>query len=111
VHGALEDEVYLGDRDGRTCGRWLSDLLLAGFRDAGWRVVHNQIYKGGYTTAHYGEMDGIDAIQIEMCQRTYMNESQPSGAPQSPLFTQARERLRPIIAAVAERLGEAAAEE
>jgi N-formylglutamate amidohydrolase len=109
VHGALEEEVYLGDRDGRTCGTWLRDLLLAGFRESGWRVVHNQIYKGGYTTAHYGEMDGVDAIQIEMCQRTYMDESQPSGAPERRLFARARERLRPIVAAVAGRLRESAA--
>ena len=111
VHGALAEEVYLGDRDGETCGAWLSDLLLSGFRDAGWRVVHNQIYKGGYTTAHYGEMDGVDAIQIEMCQRTYMDESRPADAPGQPLFAQARDRLRPIIGAVAERLSGSPADE
>jgi N-formylglutamate amidohydrolase len=109
VHGALAEEVYLGDRDGRTCGAWLRELLLAGCGDAGWRVVHNQIYKGGYTTAHYGEMEGVDAIQIEMCQRVYMDESRPAGAPEQPRFAAARDRLRPIIAAVAERLAESSA--
>lgn len=111
VHGALEEEVYLGDRDGRTCGAWLRDLLLAGCRDAGWRVVHNQIYKGGYTTAHYGEMEGVDAIQIEMCQRVYMDEARPEDAPEQPLFGQVRERLRPIIRSVANRLAESSAVE
>jgi N-formylglutamate amidohydrolase len=104
VHGALTDDVYLGDRDGSTCGAWLMTSLAAALAGEGWRVVSNKIYKGGYTTAHYGDFEGVDAIQIEMCQRLYMDESRPEGATALPLFDEARQTLRRVLGAVVEAL-------
>jgi N-formylglutamate deformylase len=104
LHAELEDDVFLGNRDGATCGGWLIDLLDKRFSDRGLRVARNQPYKGGYITDHYGRMDGVEAIQIEMCQRTYMDETQPRGAPELPRFEQARKLLRDVFTALAEEI-------
>ncbi|MEO8118289.1 MAG: N-formylglutamate amidohydrolase, partial [Rhodoferax sp.] len=35
-------------------------------------------FKGGFITRHFGQpTQGIQAIQLEMCQSLYMNESPP----------------------------------
>lgn len=40
--------------------------------------VANGRFKGGYNTRHYGTPEtGVHAIQLEMCQSTYMHETEP----------------------------------
>lgn len=77
VHAALADEIYLGDRDGATCDPWLTDHMATTFAVANLKVRQNDPYKGGYITSHYGQIEGVDAIQIEMVQRIYMDEDHP----------------------------------
>ena len=78
IHGALAGDIYLGDRDGTSCDPWLTDCVSSGFEACGLRVSLNDPYKGGHITAHYGQLPGVEALQIEMCQRLYMDESDPS---------------------------------
>ena len=41
----------------------------------GYDFVVNGRFKGGYITRHYGApADGIDAVQLEISQRIYMDE-------------------------------------
>lgn len=56
----------------------------AGFIDAveklavesGMTVRHDEPYRGGFTTKHYGRpRDGIHAVQIELARRLYMDET------------------------------------
>lgn len=106
IHDALEDEIYLGDRDGTSCGGWLTDRLAGAFRDEGLRVAVNDPYKGGYITEHYGRRDGVEAIQIEMAQRVYMDETDPAGGPAHPRFARASDMLRRVLSGVADALRE-----
>lgn len=40
-----------------------------------WSVVHDQPYKGGYTTGHYGRPPtGVHVVQVELNRSLYMNE-------------------------------------
>jgi len=40
--------------------------------------IANGRFKGGYITRHFGApQDGVHAVQLEMCQSVYMNESAP----------------------------------
>jgi N-formylglutamate deformylase len=100
LHGALREEIYLGDRDGATCTGALRNLLHEAFLAEGMRVAVNDPYKGGYITDHYGRQDGVHAIQIEMVQRVYMDEDDPPGGPQHPRFAQARQMLRRVLGRV-----------
>jgi N-formylglutamate deformylase len=97
LHGALQEEIFLGDRDGASCGSWLRDLLRTGFEAEGRSVSVNVPYKGGYITDHYGRQDGVEAIQIEMAQRVYMDEADPAGGPRHPHFAVARAMLQRVL--------------
>ena len=45
---------------------------------AGYTSIANGRFKGGYITRHYGAPSrGVHAIQLEMCQSTYMHETAP----------------------------------
>jgi N-formylglutamate amidohydrolase len=44
-------------------------------REAGFRVVHDEPYRGGFSTGNYGRPgERLHAIQIELARRLYMNE-------------------------------------
>ena len=98
LHDALTDDIYLGDRDGLSCGDWLRDALAEGFGRQGLSVAINHPYKGGFITDHYGRLEDVEAIQIEMCQRVYMDEGQPSDALAHPRFETTRRLLRDVFA-------------
>jgi N-formylglutamate deformylase len=52
------------------------ELVEVHFRAAGLTVRHDDPYRGGYTTAHYGQPgQGQHAIQIELNRALYMDEA------------------------------------
>ena len=97
LHGRLNDDIYLGDRDGTTCPGWLTDSVERLFRERGFAVSRNAPYNGGYTTAHYGSMAHVHALQIEMVQRLYMDEDDPRGGPGHPRFASLRTQLQGLF--------------
>ncbi|MBK7586788.1 MAG: N-formylglutamate amidohydrolase [Myxococcales bacterium] len=45
-------------------------------RQRGWSVAHDDPYRGGFSTAHYGRpRSGIHAVQVELTRKLYMHES------------------------------------
>lgn len=74
--GRLPD-LNLGTSAGASCSPELQQRLeavLAGQID--YDHVVNGRFKGGYITRHYGEpARGIDAVQLEISQRNYMDEA------------------------------------
>jgi N-formylglutamate deformylase len=73
--GRLPD-FNLGTAGGTSCSRTLQDRLASILSQAeGYDFVVNGRFKGGYITRHYGApADGIDAVQLEISQRIYMDE-------------------------------------
>lgn len=104
INDELLRDIYLGDREGETCGEWLVGGLQSGFEAAGLQVVRNYPFKGGYITRHYGGMENVEAVQIEMAQRVYMNEMDPEGGPHHERFDQTRQILRAVIQGVVKSL-------
>lgn len=76
--GTLPD-LNLGTGRGSSCDAALADTLLAIANQAeGYRAVLNGRFTGGHITRHYGQPDqGIQAVQLEMTQITYMEEQLP----------------------------------
>jgi len=73
--GRLPD-FNLGTAEEKSCSAMLQTRLadvLAAIGD--YTHVVNGRFKGGYITRHYGRPDdGIDAVQLELAQRNYMDE-------------------------------------
>ena len=73
--GRLPD-LNLGTANGASCSPALQARIeaeLAAQTDYDW--IANGRFKGGHITRHYGDpANGIDAVQLEISQRTYMDE-------------------------------------
>jgi N-formylglutamate amidohydrolase len=51
------------------------DLIDAHARQAGFSVMHDDPYRGGFTTQHYGRPDAnVHVVQVELARRLYMDE-------------------------------------
>lgn len=74
--GRLPD-FNLGTAAGTSCSPALQariEAVLAAQSDYTW--VANGRFKGGYITRHHGRpAEGVDAVQLELAQCTYMDES------------------------------------
>ncbi|SIO72110.1 N-formylglutamate deformylase [Burkholderia sp. GAS332] len=71
-------DLNLGTQDGRTASPQVQAAVEAAAADSAYTWVANGRFKGGYITRHFGDPEhGIHAIQLEMCQSTYMNEAAP----------------------------------
>ena len=76
--GRLPD-LNLGSADGKSCAASLADGAFRVLSEAdGFSAVHNGRFKGGYITRHYGDPgNNVQALQLEMAQRCYMDEAAP----------------------------------
>ncbi|MEM5299164.1 N-formylglutamate deformylase [Burkholderia sp. JPY481] len=75
--GKLPD-LNLGTQDGRTAAPALQAAAVAAAAASSFSWVANGRFKGGYITRHFGAPhDGVHALQLEMCQSTYMSERAP----------------------------------
>jgi len=76
--GRLPD-FNLGTNAGISCGEGLGEALLAeAQRHSGYTAVLNGRFKGGFITRQYGDPGAnIHAVQLELSQITYMDETYP----------------------------------
>ena len=81
--GALPD-LNFGTNDGAACTPSLAARVVQTAAGRGFSHVLNGRFKGGYITRHYGRpADGVNAMQLELAQSTYMDDSAAaSNAPQ-----------------------------
>lgn len=74
--GHVRADLIPGSRGRTTAAHAVIDLVDRAGREAGFQVVHDDPYRGGYSTAHYGRPgQGVHAIQIELNRRLYMDEA------------------------------------
>ena len=97
--GRLPD-LNLGTVNGRSCDAGVGERLLEVARSASaYSSVLNGRYVGGYITRRYGAPhEGILAVQLELAQRTYMDELLPPYHFREDLA----ERLRPLLRSLLE---------
>jgi len=76
--GRLPD-LNLGTNGGVSCDRSLARRVMAVAEAApGYDAVLDGRFKGGHITRHYGNPgEAVHAIQLELSQRTYMDEGPP----------------------------------
>lgn len=75
--GKLPD-LNVGTNSGASCKPEVLDAISAELQSQSFTWITNGRFKGGYITRAYGRPgDGVHAVQLEMCQSTYMNEDAP----------------------------------
>ncbi len=75
--GRLPD-YNVGTADGASCSAAVQQAIAAQLQNLAVSHVVNGRFKGGYITRHYGQPgQGISAVQMEMAQASYLDESDP----------------------------------
>ncbi len=73
--GERRADIVPGTQGRTTADRRVIDLVERHFKDAGLVVRHDDPYKGGFATTHYGRPhDRVHAIQIEINRALYVDE-------------------------------------
>lgn len=73
--GELPD-LNIGTNDGKSCPAAVQAAVARVAEASPYSSAVNGRFKGGHTTRHYGNPEaGIYAIQLEIAQRTYMDEN------------------------------------
>jgi N-formylglutamate amidohydrolase len=68
-------DVVPGSRGRTSAASRVIDLPEEVARERGWTVAHDEPYRGGFSTGHYGRPDqNVHAIQVELARRLYMDE-------------------------------------
>jgi N-formylglutamate amidohydrolase len=68
--------LNLGNFDDRSCDPGLAQEIRDMASASPYESVLNGRFKGGYITRHYGDpADGVQAMQLELAQRAYMDEA------------------------------------
>jgi len=73
--GPARADVVPGTRGRTSADARFIDVVEEFAGAKGWSVRHDDPYRGGFTTTHYGRPnDRIHAVQVELARRLYMDE-------------------------------------
>lgn len=68
--------LNIGTWGGRSCGADIASDVIRIAEGSPFEAVANARFQGGFITRHYGRpADNVHAIQLELAQRAYMNET------------------------------------
>lgn len=89
--------LNIGTNDGKSCAANIAAAVANAAAASPHSSVVNGRFKGGYITRHYGDpANNVHAVQLEIAQRTYMDEI--SGAYDAGRATILRGTLRSMLA-------------
>jgi N-formylglutamate amidohydrolase len=90
--------LNIGTFDGQSCDSSRADAVMEVAMASPYPAVLNGRFRGGYTTRHYGDpAAGVHAVQLELAQRAYMDET--SGAYDEAAASQLGDTLRRMLVA------------
>jgi N-formylglutamate amidohydrolase len=94
-------DVVPGSRGRTSADGAYIDLVESHARAQGWTVRHDEPYKGGFVTAHYGRPDAhVHAVQVELARRLYMDELTLTPRPET--FDAVRRWCQALVAKLGE---------
>lgn len=74
--GPITDQVCLGNGNGKTCSDFFTAAVESAFVDTGYQVARNHMFNGGHITRHYGKVNQVESLQIELRYHNYLNLQQ-----------------------------------
>jgi N-formylglutamate amidohydrolase len=93
-------DLVPGTRGRTSAAGVVIDRVDAHGRALKWTIRHDDPYRGGFSTTHYGKpAEGVHAVQIEIARRRYMDESTLRIDPQG--FATVRDFARTLVARLA----------
>ncbi len=93
-------DLVPGSRGRTSAAGLVIDRVEACGRAFGWSVRHDDPYRGGFSTGHYGQpARGLHAVQIEIARRLYMDET--SFRMDAQGFRAVREFARTLVSSLA----------
>jgi formiminoglutamase len=102
----------LGTNSGASCDRGLRETISAVLKASGQGVAVDGRFKGGWITRAYGKpTEGVEALQLELACRAYMNEPERPAPDNWPTVideqraARTRATLRRVLEAVLSRVG------
>lgn len=100
----LDADVILGDRHGATARPAAIRLMADALTAAGFDVSLNQRFAGGWTVGRFAGHGSVDAIQVELNQRRYLDLCQRNypGPPPVADFAGTQRLLRSALRRVVE---------
>jgi N-formylglutamate amidohydrolase len=88
-------DIVLGDRNGLSCARYVTQESERLFGAMGYSVIRNNPYAGGFTTQNYGNpKNGVHALQIEVNRALYVDET---SLRRRPAFGKLKADLRQFV--------------
>lgn len=67
-------DVVLGNKSDSMSSSELRQILTEQFQSKGYSVSNNHPFSGGYITQHYGKHPRVEAIQVELAYRMYIED-------------------------------------
>jgi formiminoglutamase len=102
----------LGTNSGASCDRGVRETVSAVLKASGQSVVVDGRFKGGWITRAYGKpTQGVEALQLELACRAYMNEPERPAPDNWPTVideqraARTRATIRRVLEAVLSRVG------
>ena len=98
----MDGDIIVGDRSGASARPEATRLVTEAYRGTGLDVRLNQRYTGGWTVGRFAGHDQVDALQIELNQRSYLNFDQhrfPAPPPKGP-YDRVKHQLRTAVEAI-----------
>ena len=105
----LDGDVILGDRGGVTASAAAVRLLAGALAAAGLDVRLNQRFTGGWTVRRFAGHERVDAVQVELNQRRYLDLDHRTypGTPPLGAFDATQRLLRTALADVVDQAASA----
>lgn len=99
---AMDGDIIVGDRNGRSARPEATRLVTEAYGGTGLDVRLNQRYIGGWTVGRFAAHDQVDAIQVELNQRSYLKleDHRSTAPPPKGHYDRVKRQLRTAVQAI-----------